>query len=87
METMYFVSRIFFNKESGQQSQSIQAFYGLGSDKANETAARKRYYNVLAADIDSDNYSYEQVMLYESNGLVLFNQVFDNRVEPETEEE
>ena len=72
---MYFVTRVNFN-QSGTQSNSIQMFTDL-------VAAQKRFYNLLAADIDNGNYQYELVQIVDENGLVLMSQVFDNRVQPE----
>lgn len=71
---MYFVTRVNFD-QTGKQSSSIQMFTDL-------VQAQKRFYNVLAADIDNGNYQYELVQLVDENGLVLMSQVFDNRVQP-----
>ena len=71
---MYFVTRVNFD-HTGKQSSSIQMFTDL-------VQAQKRFYNVLAADIDNGNYQYELVQLVDENGLVLMSQVFDNRVQP-----
>lgn len=76
---MLFVHRVNINQE-GQQANSIQRF-------DDETSARKRYYNILAADIDNDNYIYEMVLIVREDGIVLESQVFDNRTQPETVEE
>lgn len=71
---MYFVTRVNFD-QTGKQSSSIQMFTDL-------VQAQKRFYNVLAADIDNGNYQYELVQLVDENGLALMSQVFDNRVQP-----
>ena len=77
---MLFVHRVNINKE-GSQANSIQRF-------DDEVAARKRYYNILAADIDNDNYQYEMVLIVREDGIILESQVFDNRTpEPEPVEE
>lgn len=76
---MLFVHRVNINKE-GQQANSIQRF-------DDETSARKRYYNILAADIDNDNYQYEMVLIVREDGIVMESQVFDNQTEPEPEQE
>ena len=48
----------------------------------------KRFYSILATDIDSDNYLYELVQVVRDNGLIHASQVFDNRIpEPEFEPE
>lgn len=76
---MLFVHRVNISKE-GKQANSIQRF-------DDEVAARKRYYNILAADIDNDNYLYEMVLIVREDGIVMESQVFDNRTpEPEPEE-
>lgn len=72
---MYFVVRVNFNKQ-GTQANSVQKFDDL-------VQAQKRFYTLLASDIDSDAYSYELVQIVDENGLVLHSQVFDNRVQPE----
>lgn len=75
---MYFVMRVFFNATTGKQSNSIEMFTDL-------VLAQKRFYTVLASDIDKDEYSYELVMITDSNGMTLAYQVFDKRV-PDTAE-
>lgn len=69
---MYFVTRVFFSKSTGKQSNSIQMFTA-------ETAAYKRYYNILAADIDGADIDYELVQIVREDGITLASQVFDNR--------
>lgn len=76
---MYFVTRVNFNQE-GKQSNSIQMFSNL-------IQAQKRFYNLLAADIDNESFQYELVQIVDEKGLVLASQVFDNRVQPEPEVE
>lgn len=68
---MWFVTRVNFN-QAGTQSNSIQMY-------TDETAAWKRYYNVLAADIDNGNYQYELVQIVREDGVTIASQVFDNR--------
>ena len=70
---MYFVFR-FSLKNSGEESHSEQRF-------DSEITARKRYYNVLAADIDSTEIAYELVQIVREDGICVASQVFDNRVE------
>lgn len=70
---MWFVTRVNINQQ-GTQANSIQKF-------DNETAAYKRYYNILAADIDSENYQYELVQIVRADGICIASQVFDNRTE------
>ena len=54
----YIVLRFFINKE-GQVSHSEQRF-------DDEVQARKRYHNIIAADIDSNNLQYELVQVIRS---------------------
>ena len=66
----YIVLRFFISK-AGQESHSEQRF-------DDEIQARKRYYNILAADIDSQNLQYEIVQVIRStDGTALASQVFD----------
>lgn len=73
MDSMFFVTRVNFD-QTGKQSNSIQKF-------DTEVQARKRYYNILAADIDSENYAFEMVQIVRDDGICIASQVFDNRVE------
>lgn len=75
----YFVHRVNFNATTGKQSNSTQTFTEL-------VPAQKRFYNILAADIDASDYSYELVQIIDDRGLVLASQVFDNNA-PGPEEE
>ena len=66
----YIVLRFNINKQ-GTEAHSEQKF-------DDEVQAMKRYYNILAADIDSDNYVYELVqVIRSSDGSAIANQVFD----------
>ena len=76
MPVFYFVNRVFFNKNTHEQKNSIQKY-------EEEIAARKRFYSILASDIDSDAYEYELVQIVRGDGICIASQVFDNRV-PET---
>ena len=69
---MYFVFR-FLIKTNAEESHSEQRF-------GTEIAARKRYYNILAADIDNADIAYELVQIVREDGIVIASQVFDNRV-------
>ena len=72
---MYFVTRVFFS--NGKQSNSIQKY-------DTEIEASKRFYTLLAADIDKKDMEYEMVQLVREDGICIASQVFDNR-EPEPE--
>ena len=76
MPTFYFVTRVFFRKTTHEKSASIQ-------DYTDEIAARKRFYSILASDIDSDAYEFELVQIVRGDGICIASQVFDNRVAPE----
>ena len=79
---MYIVTRFNINQQ-GAESHSQQKY-------DDQTAAMKRFYTVLATDIDSDNFQYELVQVVREDGIVIANQVFDNRqpeVQPEPESE
>ena len=68
---MYFVFRYNINK-SDIESHSEQRF-------DDEIAAKKRFFNILAADIDNENYKYEIAMVVREDGFTECFQVFDNR--------
>ena len=68
----FFVVRVNINQQ-GTQANSIQKF-------DDETQAFKRYYNILAADIDNENYVFELCQIVRDDGIVVASQVFDNRV-------
>ena len=74
----YIVLRYFISK-AGQESHSEQRFDDV-------IQAKKRFYNILAADIDSNNLQYELVQVIRStDGSTIegCNQVFDFSNEPE----
>lgn len=72
---MYFVFRVFFNAVTGKESHSTEYFTTL-------VQAQKRFYTILASDIDKDEYSYEIVMIVDRNGLTLAAQVLENETQP-----
>ena len=78
----YIVLRYFISK-AGQESHSVQRF-------DDEVQARKRYYNILSADIDSNTLQYELVQVIRStDGSTIegCNQVFDFSATPEASAE
>lgn len=76
---MFIVTRFNIN-QSGQEAHSQQRF-------EDETPAMKRYYTLLASDIDSAQYVYELVQVVRDDGITIASQVFDNRdPQPEPEE-
>lgn len=72
---MYFVTRVNFD-QTGKQNNSVQMFTDL-------VQAQKRFYNLLAADIDSDKFQYELIQIVDESGALLATQMFDNRIAPE----
>lgn len=73
---MYIVTRFNINT-AGTEAHSQQKY-------DDQVAAMKRYYNILAADIDNDNYQYEMVQVVRDDGIAIASQVFDNRVSEES---
>ena len=72
---MFIVTRFNIN-QSGQEAHSQQKY-------DDETAAMKRFYTLLASDIDSASYVYEMVQVVRDDGIAVASQVFDNRVQTE----
>lgn len=75
---MWFVVRVNIN-QSGTQSNSIQMY-------TDEKSAYKRFWNILAADVDNENYIYELVQIIRDDSICIASQVFDNRTTPDAEE-
>ena len=73
---MFLVIRFNVNQQ-GTEAHSIQKY-------EDRTTAMKRFYTLLASDIDNDNYQYELVQVVHEDGFIVANQVFDNR-QPEPE--
>ena len=69
---MFLVHR-FNIKNSGQESHSTQKF-------DTNAAAMKRFYSILATDVDNGDYLFELVQVIRDDGIVTASQVFDNRV-------
>lgn len=76
---MFIVTRFNIN-QGGQEAHSQQKY-------DDEVQAMKRYYSLLAADIDNNTYQYELCQVVREDGIVVATQVFDNRVQPEPEAE
>ena len=70
---MYFVVRVFFSKSTGKQSNSVQKF-------DTEVEARKRWYSILAADIDGEDIDFELVQIVKENGICIASEIIDHRV-------
>ena len=69
---MFLVIRFFIDKETQVENHSVQKY-----DK--EILARKRFWNILAADADDEKKAYELVQIVTDAGLCIASQVFDRR--------
>ena len=67
---MWFVTRVFF--KNGTQSNSIQMF-------TDELAARKRFYTILASDIDNKDIEFELIQIVREDGVCIASMPIDNR--------
>lgn len=71
MAKMYFVPRVIIST-GGVQTQSIQRY-------DDEIQARKRFYSIVAGDIDKEDVLFEMVQVVRDNGLCIACEVIDNR--------
>lgn len=67
---MWFVTRVFF--KGGTQSNSIQMY-------TDEIAARKRFYTILATDIDNKDIEFELIQIVREDGVCIASMPIDNR--------
>lgn len=74
---LYFVTRYIIPFE-GNDSHSEEKF-------DSDLKAKKRFYSVLASDIDKTTIAYELVQIVREDGICAASQVFDNRVPAEEE--
>ena len=65
-------------KNTGQEAHSTQKY-------EDNVSAMKRFYSILAADIDNGSYVYELVQVIRDDGVLTASHVFDNRPKPEPE--
>lgn len=77
---LYFVTRYIIPMDGGNDSHSEEKF-------DSDLKARKRFYSILAADIDKQTIAYELVQIIREDGICVASQVFDNRVPEQPEEE
>lgn len=77
---MFIVTRFNINAETGAEQHSAQKF-------EDEIAAKKRFYSIVATDIDNTSLSYEMTQVVRDDGIAILSQVFDNRPAPEPEME
>lgn len=70
----YFVSRVAIDNTQ-TQTQSIQRYDDL-------VQAKKRWHNIIAADIDKDTLLYEMVQIVRDDGICVASEIIDNRVPP-----
>ena len=76
----FFVVRVYFNQE-GKQSNSIQCYTEMPS-------AQKRFYSIIATDIDNDSVVYEMVQIVNGDGITLESYIIEHPViEPDAPEE
>lgn len=77
---MFIVYRYNINSETGAEQHSAQKF-------EDEIAAKKRFYSIIASDIDNASLNYEMAQVVRDDGIAILSQVFDNRPvsEPESE--
>lgn len=76
---LYFVTRYIIPIDGGNDSHSEEKF-------DSDLKARKRFYSILAADIDKATIAYELVQIIREDGICVASQVFDNRVPEQPEE-
>lgn len=79
MEMLFFCHRVRIDV-SGAQTASTQKF----TDK---TQARKRWHNILAADLDNPDIAYELVQVLRSDGICIDLEIIENRTAPEPVQE
>lgn len=72
------VIRIFFKGET--ETHSVQFFDSY-------LGAQQRYYNIIAADLASEDITYQAAYIINASGLMLDGKVFDRTPAPEPEEE
>lgn len=68
---MYFVTRVCIDTEN-QQTNSIQKYDDV-------IQARKRWHNIIAADIDKTTILFEMVQIIRDNGICIDSEIIDNR--------
>lgn len=76
---MYFVIR-YIIPFTGNDSHSEEKFTDI-------IQAKKRWHNIIAADIDKTTVAYELVQIIREDGICVASEILDNRLPPEPEEE
>lgn len=74
---MFIVTRFIINNDD-TEAHSSQKY-------EEEIPAKKRFYSIVASDIDSANIKYEMAQVVREDGITIMSQVFDNRPAPEPE--
>lgn len=74
----YRVDRLFFKGD--KETHSIQLFDSLDE-------ARKRYFNIIATDLNDPDITFQQADIVDANGMMLECRVFDRTPKPEPEPE
>lgn len=75
---MYFVIR-YIIPFTGNDSHSEEKFTDI-------IQAKKRWHNIIAADIDKTTVAYELVQIIREDGICVASEILDNRIPPEPEE-
>lgn len=71
MVKFYSVVRLFYKGEN--ESHSVQIFTDLQS-------AQTRYFNILAADLGTEDVTYCSAYIIDSNGMMVEGRVFDKTI-------
>lgn len=71
----YIVNRFFYKGEEETHSTQIFTSY---------EEARKRYYNIIAADLQDESITYQMAIILSSDGITRDVQVFDRNAENES---
>lgn len=70
----YIVNRLFYKGEKETHSTQIFSSY---------EEARKRYYNIISADLNDEAITYQMANIISKDGTMLDHQVFDRNTEDE----
>lgn len=78
MESIFYtVVRQFFKGEAETHSMEV---------KETLEEARKRYFNVIASDLNTEDITWQAAYIIDSNGLMVEGRVFDRRESEATNE-
>lgn len=71
----YIVNRLFFKGEA--ETHSTQIFYSYEE-------ARKRFYNIIASDLNDEEVTYQMTSIVSNDGVTRDVQVFNRNTEDES---